>query len=553
MPSKEFDFVLMDSSVDGSELDRLRYAFIDNVYSISLSTTSLDEDNDTLNVTFNADSDDTYYYWVSGANITLDDFSLNGYLANSRGTVTVSSGVGVATIQTNADKVREGAELFTVNMSETSTGSIVAQSDLITITDTSFPTYTLSAPDVVEGSTQSVLITPNSNDTENVFVQVSGSASAQFTTTTDTVSISNSPVNVNFNTTSSTTYSGGLGGVVQIYLDSAGGQLLDSDNFVLTDATASYNLVTNKTNDSANEGDTIEFTFSGTNIPDGLYYYRIPADIANATVDAFSPSGGSILYLDDTTGFVNGMVSSTIGASGSITNVSAGSITLDTPLSINFNVNDQIQFGDSDTLTAYDSPSAFFSVTSNSGTFDVVSQPDNNADDRTDTFSVYDDFDGNLLKSRAITINDPDSLPQVQLLSTFGVQQTLQSPASPTAQIDFFTSGTYGGNPANSPTADGQWLDDVSGLPTDAGNYEIFATIVSSSGNIGSATGDFGTWEDLNVTQSWSITTITIDAETQQTGQRVIDITVREKANTSNSATMRVTLTVTSQGDFDPE
>lgn len=547
--SLDEDFWFVLTNVSGTELTRLRYTIISQTYSIVPSTTSLDENTDTLNVTFNSSQDGTYYYWIDGTNIDASDFSAGYYSASSRGVLNISSGSDVETITTNADKVREGNETFVINMSRTSSGGVVSQSSAITITDTSLPTYTLSAPDVVEGSTQSVLITPNSNDTENVFVQVSGSASAQFTTTTDTVSISSSPVNVNFNTTSSTTYSGGLGGVVQIYLDSAGGQLLDSDNFVLTDATASYNLVTNKTNDSANEGDTIEFTFSGTNIPNGTYYYSIPADIATATVDAFSPSGGSILYLDDTTGFVNGMVSSTIGASGSITNVSASSITLSAPLSKNFNADEQVTFGDSDTLNAYDAPSALFSVTSNSGTFEVVSQPDNNADDRTDTFSVFDDFDGNLLKSRAITINDPDSLPQVQLLSTFGVSQTLESPASPTAEIEFFTSGTYGGNPPNSPTVDGQWLDDVSGLPTDAGNYEIFATIVSSSGNIGSATGDFGTWEDLNVTQSWSITTITFDAETNQSGQRVIDITVREKANTSNSATMRVTLNVTSQGD----
>lgn len=76
------------------------------------------------------------------------------------------------------------------------------------------------------------------------------------------------------------------------------------------------------------------------------------------------------------------------------------------------------------------------------------------------------------------------------------------------------------------------WIDDFGG--NSAGDYECMCTTPSGSG--GTLSGTFGTWQDCDVTRSWTISLTT-------TGSifRTSTLTVREKADTGNSASALVT------------
>lgn len=92
-------------------------------------------------------------------------------------------------------------------------------------------------------------------------------------------------------------------------------------------------------------------------------------------------------------------------------------------------------------------------------------------------------------------------------------------------------------------TNHGDWLDDVSGLPGSSGDYEIFCTVISNPD--GALAGDpTGQWIDITAEMDWYVT---YSANVTGSNTATIDIEIREKANTSNSAKHRVVLTAGGQ------
>lgn len=114
-----------------------------------------------------------------------------------------------------------------------------------------------------------------------------------------------------------------------------------------------------------------------------------------------------------------------------------------------------------------------------------------------------------------------------------------------TARADFVleTDGDYGSYVNNAGTSRGttftdrgDWLDDVSGLPGDSGDFEIFVT--ETSGTV-SGGDPLDTWIDITGEQNWYVS---YSGSNPAGKQATIDITVREKANNSNTDTVSVTL-----------
>lgn len=118
--------------------------------------------------------------------------------------------------------------------------------------------------------------------------------------------------------------------------------------------------------------------------------------------------------------------------------------------------------------------------------------------------------------------------------------------------VSFQTDGdifTQGFNFDTGTTGDkGDWLSDISGLPGDAANYEIFATLTSEGfigvggGGIGgTTTGTFGSWLGLGSVRTWGASA---EAGDDDTWESVIQFQVREIANTANTDTINITLRV---------
>lgn len=79
-----------------------------------------------------------------------------------------------------------------------------------------------------------------------------------------------------------------------------------------------------------------------------------------------------------------------------------------------------------------------------------------------------------------------------------------------------------------------QWVD-----PTSANNdFEVRATEVSYTNNGSTASGNFGTWEDLVSDQTWALTQVTPGAAST----RVFDIEIRDKVTQTVRDTARITL-----------
>ena len=144
-------------------------------YNLSVDSDSIDESTLSLLTSFTtSDSDGLYYYWIQGTNITSDDF-ISGYAtASSKEPFTVSSGSGLLSVSIKQDKIREGNESFTFLVSKTPAGGAVSVSSVVTIADTSTPTYTLSAPDITEGDALTTAITADTRDVEFLYFEISG-------------------------------------------------------------------------------------------------------------------------------------------------------------------------------------------------------------------------------------------------------------------------------------------------------------------------------------------------------------------------------------------
>lgn len=578
LSNEDFDFVVLGGA--DSEVLRSTFTIIGNqTYDLSVSAGDSDVGEQTLNPSVNAvftttDADGTYYYYIAGTNITSDDFS-SGYAAEgSRESFSVIGGTANITVASAQDYRREGNETFRIYVSKTSTGGVVSQTPDINLIDSSVPTYTLSMADITEGNTLTAIVTPNSsNTTETIYVDFR-------TTTGDSASITTAqPIGQSMS---------GAGGA-KSFITSTGvsdsdhttvrritanarinshtGLIVASDSCAILDATPSYTLTTNKTNDSADEGETFQFTFGGSNVPTATYHYNV-SDVKPKTTDQSISAGSTIIYLSDTTNLTTGMEVRGIDfpSETTISLINAGNyVTMSSG-------NTEVGTVSSGTTVHFALPAVFedfansggdafgtFSHTTNTSTnfnVETTDTDDTPTSGRTTsyTMNVSETHGGSAVKTRTFTIGDDDTgTPNVQRGSmtdpdTFSSSgDAVGDPTTTT--IYLLNTGEIRVNRDNTDTGDivtdmGDWVDDT-GVAFTASDFECIATLVSTSNNNSSVPGDFGTTLNLGTSRAWQVEPPIPGPSEIELASATFDLLIREVANTSNSITTRITLNAT--------
>ena len=271
-------------------------------YTVGASSTSIQEGG-TVNFTVNTTdvgAGTTLYYSILG-NTDDSDFTDNvqaGYF----NIVSTGSTTGVGTITKTAANdtlVNEITEAFKVIVSTGSTlGPQVGISTLVRITNLGLPSYTItpSAASVNEGSSVSFTInTVNASGT--LYYSTNGTANAaDFTDNSLTGSFS-------LVSTGSTTGVGTIVRSIATDFDTESGEqfsitvrtgstsgpgVTTSSNVTIGDVTPTVNVAESST--SVNEGGSVTFTISGSNIPDGTYYYTIYEEEGTVASTDFNPA-----------------------------------------------------------------------------------------------------------------------------------------------------------------------------------------------------------------------------------------------------------------------
>ena len=267
-------------------------------YSIVGSATTIQEGgtvNFTVNTT-NVGSGTTLYYNIVG-NVSAADFADNLLV----GSFEINNGIGTITkVAANDILENEITEGFIVNVSTGSTtGGIVTTSSPAThITNLGLPSYTItpSAASVNEGS--SVSFTVNTvNVTGPLYYSTNGTANAaDFTDNSLTGSFS-------LVSTGSTTGVGTIVRSIATDFDTESGEqfsitvrtgstsgpgVTTSSNVTIGDVTPTVNIAESTT--SVDEGGSVTFTISGSNIPDGTYYYTIYEEEGTIASTDFNPA-----------------------------------------------------------------------------------------------------------------------------------------------------------------------------------------------------------------------------------------------------------------------
>jgi hypothetical protein len=595
--NEDFTFVVIDNN--DTEVASLNYTILgQNTYSLTNPTSPVSE-NATVTTTFTTDDDDgVYYYWLegSGPEILFSDDFISGFASNdARQSFTVIGGTADISVTLNEDQRREGVETFKILVSTgVSPSGAVAQTNDITINDTSLPIYSLSMANINEGQTLSTILTGDTENstTEQVYVTF-------ITTTGDSVTFGNdtplpqtfvggSTSSLTFSTTTSVQNEYTGGSVVTAYASignyiNEGGTLVASTTATVADAASSYTLVTNKTNDSANEGDTITFTFGGTNVPSGTYYYRLSdikphlygstnytnaiqgdtiylpyygslsdlsvgMEVRGFDIENYFDSEATISLISDTTStFTFDYIKMSENASGTLPYtapklayfafpqvwedfVGAGAGGSGAPYgSFSHTTGTTSTF----TLNVADTPDVVDPPTT-SYTMIVASSPSGSAL-KTKTFTIYDGDVDPTPNVQIGTLTDPDSFVSIRIND------------DATCQIRFKSDGSIdvGNELIAVPfqyTSYGNWVDDT-GVNFTNSEFEIYATKVPGTEIIdnGAIGGNFGVWSDLSTTRSWSADAY-LDFNNVSSAEVTIDFIIREIADTSNVTTVRVTI-----------
>ncbi len=434
--AEQFTAYIYDAPTGGNELASLPYVISPGGYTLT-SANSVNE-GASITFTFTAPVAGTYYYWITGTNITAADFSA-GYATNTtKIAFSAPGGTGTFTVTLANDATLEGVETFTANVSAGSastSGALVTKS--VTINDLSTGSYTTVAPDNIEGNAFTPTVTRSSGvGSETVYLVISGAAAAKFATTNTTTTFTSTGTNT-VTTFGSSTYSaiyqGPKAGTLEVRRGSVGGTLLASDPFTVTDAAATYTLTPD--NATPDEGDVVQFTLGGTNIPNGAtattYYFRASGVIA-AQTNGSSASGQARLNLASTSGLAIGMVCDTGGVNGTILSVASTYVTMSTNLTSTIASGTVVHFAQQTTLNdftaGFNGVRGSFPVTNNTGNFSSAIAPDTDRTNDVYTFSVYSaSYGTSVLASATITIQDQTTNVAVNINIAAGTEFTQES------------------------------------------------------------------------------------------------------------------------------
>lgn len=266
-------------------------------YSVGTSSTAVSEGGSVSVIvnTTNVGSGTTLFYNIIG-NVDNADFSDNV----TAGSFVVSNGIGTVTknIANDLDE-NEGGEGFAIRISTGSTiGPVVGTSSTIFITDLGLPSYVIteSATSVNEGS--SVSFTVNTvNATGTLYYSTGGTASAadfsnnSLSGSFSIVSTGSTTGIATFVRSIATDFDTESGEVFNIVIRTgsvSGTAVTTSSNITIGDIVPSVTITESAT--SVDEGGSVTFTISGSNIPNGTYYYTIFEEEGTIASTDFNPA-----------------------------------------------------------------------------------------------------------------------------------------------------------------------------------------------------------------------------------------------------------------------
>ena len=282
------------------------------VYSVStLNTSGISTDcvyeGDTVNVVLNTQNvsvGTTLYYTTVGV-ATAADFTDNS-TTGSFNIVGTGATTGIATIvrTTVRDSINEYPdEDFTLEIRSNSlTGSIIAQSNLVLIKNLAPPppptfNITPSAASVNEGSSISFTVNTTDVSATTLYYSTGGTASAadfsnnSLSGSFSLVSTGSTTGIATFVRSIATDFDTESGEVFNIVIRTgsvSGTAVTTSSNITIGDTVPSVTITESAT--SVDEGGSVTFTISGSNIPDGNYYYTIYEEEGTIASTDFNPA-----------------------------------------------------------------------------------------------------------------------------------------------------------------------------------------------------------------------------------------------------------------------
>lgn len=268
-------------------------------YSIVGSATTIQEGGTvdfTVNTT-NVGSGTTLYYNIVG-NVSTTDFTDNLLV----GSFEVHSGIGTITKIAANDIDVEITEGFVVNISTGSTtGGIVTSSTPAThIVNLGPPSYAIteSATSVNEGSSVSFTVnTVNVGTPSTLYYSTGGTANAadfsnnSLSGSFSLVSTGSTTGIATFVRSIATDFDTESGEVFNIVIRTgsvSGTAVTTSSNITIGDTVPSVTIAESAT--SVDEGGSVTFTISGSNIPNGTYYYTIYEEEGTIASTDFNPA-----------------------------------------------------------------------------------------------------------------------------------------------------------------------------------------------------------------------------------------------------------------------
>ena len=437
---------LYDAETGGNLLASIPYVIqgTNTSYALSPSVSSVNEGGQ-VTFTFTTNQADGTYYWYiptySGYTIQEADFAGTIGTNTNRGSFVVTSGTGTIVVDLVNDSLTEGAEAFNVLVALSPNGSVppVVSSGTVTVNDTSATTFTLTlnpanhgqSTSITEGATAFLLINADTNqpNLQTNYVEITGSGVVgRFPVQQKNVTNGQYPNSLSFATTNSNTYQGSQ--VVTAKLStgnyaSLGGTVLDTLTFNLLDQAPAMTLTPNAT--TGDEGDTITYTVSGTNIQDGTYYWYDPALVKTVDVPFGLGSGTSqINHQGSQVDVEIGMSTDDANIPGTVTGVFADYLTMSDPTTRATVTGEHIKFAFPDNFADATEIYGTVAVSSNSGTFELDTLENSDYADDVYTMRVFDNefqynFSGtNLGLATAATVTIADTNPiVVQIAETY--------------------------------------------------------------------------------------------------------------------------------------
>lgn len=566
-----YEAYIYNSSTGGTELAssfRLILGSISTATTVVPDKTSVVENGTqaqrTITFTVTAGSEEAdgdYTFTIQGLSGSVD---LNDFENSSGGAIVsitnvpfeITSGAASIEIIVNDDNVRDGVETFRLIVKNDS-GVTVSTSSTITIDASSVPEYSFAAYDEQEDDSITVIteltdlyigvdpITVSQTE-ELLYIELSGTGASQYSVNQRTVAVRDQFVTSKFETLgdNSTVESNRTVTATITLGDYASGSptlTLGTVNVTLTDpevsATPVYNLTADTTTPS--EGDTINFTVGGTNIPNGTYYRRITS-IRSTVTSAPTPQGTSLIRLSDTSGISIGMISNAIGVNGTVTYVDGTTITMSSGVSDTISTGMNLQFADPSVFADFSSGSSgTVAVTSNSGTFSLTTAVNDDTSDDAYTMGLYTSVASNVpVASVGFTIADsnPNSTVDVQfnsgqtsLISDIRIGSTSTSTLSILPDGGIYATGNI--EPEGIGVQIGTW---TSGTPS--GNFTVEATITTGPSGLGTAYGSFGTALSLSTSRSWYLE-LPAPSLGNRVSEMIVNITITDNEDPSNTST----------------